>query len=436
VTPLAVLSLTLLVSVVALVVDGGSLMEERRHAQATADAAALAAAADLFTNYALNQGTDPAGSAQSSALAYAAANGYDNDGLQSVVTVRISPQNYLGGPGAGQPIPPGHAEVTVQYNASRMFSAVFGSDGIPVRARAVARGKWSPLPQGLVLLNLTAAGVLTSSSTGRINVVNAGVQINTGSSAGISLSSGATVTASQFNLNKNANLASSVLSSLLHVGGGTAPILYGDPIPDPLRSLPDPDPVKLGLPQRGTNTKAGGGILHLYPGVYVGGIAANGGAIIILHANADGTPGIYDLQGGGLTVSGPSTIMTAPGETAGVMIYNDWTSSSDSINLSGSGILKLLPPATGPYTGVVIFQKRGTLTNPAPKLTLSGTGLLQVTGTVYAAYAHIDLSGGSSGGVVGGQIIADTMSLSGSATVNIDRQTDPVARVRTIYLVQ
>src|SRR5579871_2781951 len=108
VTPLAVLSLTLLVSVVALVVDGGSLMEERRHAQATADA-----------------------------------NGFTNDGVQSVVTVNVSPQNYQGGPNAGSALPPGYVEVIVQYNASRTFSGIFGPGTIPVCGRAVARGRWA-----------------------------------------------------------------------------------------------------------------------------------------------------------------------------------------------------------------------------------------------------------------------------------------------------
>ena len=98
--------MTLLVSMVALVVDGGSLMEERRHAQAIADASALAAAADLYTNYGTNSGADPKGSAAASAQAIANANGFTNDGVQSVVTVNLSPQNYQGGPNVGSALPP------------------------------------------------------------------------------------------------------------------------------------------------------------------------------------------------------------------------------------------------------------------------------------------------------------------------------------------
>src|SRR6185437_10775075 len=83
VTPLTVLSLALLLGVIAVAVDGGSLMEERRHVQATADAGALAAAA---------------------------ANGFSNDGVQSVVTVSVSPQNYQDGPNAGKALPAGYVE--------------------------------------------------------------------------------------------------------------------------------------------------------------------------------------------------------------------------------------------------------------------------------------------------------------------------------------
>src|ERR1700682_4237190 len=51
VMPWVLLSATVIFGVVALGLDGGRLMDERRHAQATADAAALAAANDLYQNW-------------------------------------------------------------------------------------------------------------------------------------------------------------------------------------------------------------------------------------------------------------------------------------------------------------------------------------------------------------------------------------------------
>ena len=50
VTAQVALSLSALMAMLAVVADGGLLLVERRHAQATADAAALAAASDLYGN--------------------------------------------------------------------------------------------------------------------------------------------------------------------------------------------------------------------------------------------------------------------------------------------------------------------------------------------------------------------------------------------------
>src|SRR5947209_3481131 len=117
-------SLTVLMSVVAISLDGGVLLAERRHAQAVADSAAMAAACDLYDNYFTNNGTDPSSTAKNSALATASANGYANDGSGSAVTVNIPP---LTGPFAGRK---GYVEVTVQYNQGRSFSTIFGASNI------------------------------------------------------------------------------------------------------------------------------------------------------------------------------------------------------------------------------------------------------------------------------------------------------------------
>lgn len=435
VTPLTVLSLSLLLGVAALAVDGGMLLEDRRHVQAAADAAALAAAADLFANYPVNQGADPNGTAKASALTTANANGFSNDGTQSIVTVNISPRNYQAGPHAGTPLPPGYAEVIVQYNAGRLFSGVFGSGVIPVRGRAVARGIWGPSSDGVVLLNLQVSGAFSSNSSGGLSV-DGGFRVNSSSSTALNISGGI-VTASQFHFNQAIKpLSSSVLSLFLGLGGSSPAIQYEAAIPDPLRYLPDPDPAALGLTLQGQNRSITSGIVNLYPGVYSGGINISGGAIAILHANSDGTPGIYFLQGGGLTVSGPSYLIMAAGETAGVMIYNDWSSNSDAITLSGSGSATIQPPAFGLYKGISIFQKRGTLTTAAPPITLSGSGSMNVTGTVYAAYANVAMSGSAGVNNMGGQLIADTLTLSGSAAITINRGTEPIANTRQFGLVE
>ncbi|HZV06013.1 MAG TPA: pilus assembly protein TadG-related protein [Gemmataceae bacterium] len=439
VTPLTVLSLSLLVGVVAMAVDSGTLMEARRHVQATADAAALAGASDLYTNYLSNQGIDSNGTALKSAQDTASSNGFANDGVQSTVTVRTSPQTYVGGPNQGKALPAGYIEVTIQYNASHLFSGVFGSGTTPVRARAVARGRCAPLAAtDAFALNLKASAALKVSNLLGGLAVNTNIQANSKSSTAVQVSGLAKITTPLITLNPNTGgLIGSILSFLLGIGGSTPTVTTCLPLPDPLRYLPVPDPVSLGLTTQGTNLTISSGNVDLYPGVYNGGIQISGTANVTLHANSDGTPGIYYLNGSnGFTISGSASVKTASSETAGIMIYNNWSSSTDAINISSSGTITITPPASGIYRGLSIFQKRGTLSSAGPTMSINGQANTNVTGTIYAAHASVSLTASSSTNVSAGQIIADTISVSGLATLNINPGSQPTANARILGLVE
>src|SRR4051794_35630516 len=118
VAPLVAVSMTVLLSFVAIAIDGGLLFDRHQQSQAAADAAAFAAAEYLFANYPLDQGTDPQGKAKQRAIDNAKANGFTD------VTVNIPPQS---GPFAGLT---GYAEVIVRANQRRFFSSIFGSQDI------------------------------------------------------------------------------------------------------------------------------------------------------------------------------------------------------------------------------------------------------------------------------------------------------------------
>jgi hypothetical protein len=427
VAPLTVLSLAVFMGMVALVLDGGRLQEERRHAQATADAAALAAAADLLANFISNGGTDPSGTAKASALATAAANGYNNDGVNSVVTVNLSPQSYQGGPNAGQALPPGYVEVIVQFNEPRTFSNVFGSGAVPVSARAVARGLMD-FDATVVLLDLSAANALSVSGNAAVQVAG-GIVVN--SNSGSAVNAGGSVTASAYYFVPGAGV-----SGTLGGSNGAGPVIdRGPPLPDPLRHLAIPNPTQ--LPVQSNAPLNAGGTTDLYPGVYKGGISVSGGGTVTLHANADGTPGIYYLQGGGFTTSGQAIITTAANETAGVLLYNAWSSAGDGIKISGGAGMTLVPPASGPWQGISIFQARGTQSSLGPAITISGQGAINIGGTFYAAYAPLVISGGAgSTNTIGGQYVVDTLTVSGKGTINITRNNLPIARTRRYGLVE
>jgi Flp pilus assembly protein TadG len=63
VAPLVALCLIPVLSLVAIALDGGALLDQRRSCQAAADAAALAAAEDLYWNWRGNSGFDKDGTA-------------------------------------------------------------------------------------------------------------------------------------------------------------------------------------------------------------------------------------------------------------------------------------------------------------------------------------------------------------------------------------
>jgi hypothetical protein len=436
--PLTLVSLSLLAGVVALVVDGGTLMEARRHVQAVADAAALAAATDLYVNYPANQGIDVSGTAQTSALSIASANGFSNDGVQSIVKVITSPQQYQGGPNSGQPLPAGYVEVSIQYNVSRLFSGIFGAGTTPVPARAVARGRCAAFTNNAAwVLNLHMNDAFTVSSLGGLRVYG-GVSINSKNSSALNVTSPLGVAASQFTCNPS----SSVIESLFfNLTGGTLTPITSRSQPDPLRYLSPPDSVQLNLSSQGNNLIISSGTVNLYPGVYSGGIQISNSANVILHANSDGSPGIYYLQGqNGLQLLNSASLTTASGETAGVMIYNDWTDITGTINLNSSGTVTLTPPASGTYRGLSIFQRRGTRSNLAPSVSVGGAGNYNVTGTIYAAHGNVTLIGDNSTNVLGGQVIADTLTIDGLATVNINNinpgTQSLVANQRVLGLVE
>src|SRR5262245_30925881 len=143
---LVALLLTGLVGVLAIALEGGLMADNRRRAQAAADAAALAAATTLFENYPAIEAnsfqipSNVKSSAEAAALASAATNGFNNDVTNSTVTVNIPPTSGPFTQQLSQRGDPVHAEVIVTYYQPRYFSRLWGSSSTPITTRAVARG--------------------------------------------------------------------------------------------------------------------------------------------------------------------------------------------------------------------------------------------------------------------------------------------------------
>jgi hypothetical protein len=409
---LVAVCMVMLLSFVAIAVDGGSLLDQRRHAQSTADMAALAAAESLFKNYNTNHGFDPWGSAARAAKSIAAANGYSNDGTSSVVRVRTSPQTYSGGPNQGKVLPRGYAEVTVQYNQQRFFSKILGAGSIPVPARAVARGQWEPAFVGIHVLDLHEPSALRATGGGSGNVVGgAAVIVNSDASDAAVTTGGSTLRASKF-----------AVTGGTSGGGFIGEVNTGTPPqPDPLRNIPQPQASDYSVQSNGPKHYSNGN-RTISPGVYNGGIAITG------QANVTMEPGVYYMKGGGFSMTGQGNLIAN-----GVIIYNDPKQPSDVISISGSngGSVTMTPPTSGAYKGLTLFQNR----TATQTLTVSGNGAFHMSGTFYAAGALLTVTGNGAG-QIGSQYVSRLLDINGGGGLGIDYDPDQVVPRRILGLVE
>jgi hypothetical protein len=404
-------SLIALVGITAIAVDGGLLLDDYGRVQSAADTAALAAAADLYANYLTGNGLDPNHTASNSAFANAAANGFTNDGVTSIVAVNIPPSK---GPFKGMP---SYVEVIITYNQKRGFSNIFGDGDLPVQARAVAQGSWTTIRDGILVLDPTSKGSLSTGGGGSITITGGAPIIvdSNNSQAAIANGTGA-MTAPVFDI-------TGIPGTATPGGGSFSGTIYSGvpPTPDPLKYLPEPDPTTMTLQSKNATQIAGTKDVTLYPGVYQGGIKVTGQGNVTL------MPGIYYMDGGGFTYTGQGNL-----NAQGVMIFNAPQSNSDVVNVSGSGSVNWTPPTTGIYQGISIFQDR----DATATVSVSGNGGMYITGTFYAADALMNISGSGTNNYIGSQYISYDLALGGNGNININYGNAPIPRSRVLKLVE
>jgi len=420
------ISLVGMLAVLALSLDGGLLLDKRRQAQGAADAAALAAASELFkayfTNGALDNGPLPgktgpaAGDIAKFAKDVAKANGFEDGQNGVTVEVHIPP---ITGLFIGQP---GHAEVKISTVQRRYFSRVFGpSTDIPLGARAVARGKRTTINNGIIVLDPDDKGSFSTGGGALVTVKGtASVLVNSANSEAMIANGGGTVT-SQAGYNVTG------MPGYSTPGGGSfgGTINSGiPPTPDPLRTIPEPDPSTMVTRSTKRLTHSSASTITLNPGLYIGGISVSGKGNVVLN------PGIYYMQGG-FSFTGQGSITGN-----GVMIYNDPQSNSDNINLSGQGSITLSPPTSGTYQGISLFQKREGSIQPTVSVTGNGTAPLLITGTFYVPSALLNVTGNGTQDTIGSQYISNTLALGGNGSFNVDWNPAVVPGVRQVWLVE
>jgi Flp pilus assembly protein TadG len=401
VTALVAVCLIIILGFVAIVVDGGLLFDQHQRVQAAADAAALAAADDLFKMWPQGQGADPFGTAKAAAIAVAKANGYTD------VTVNIPP---LSGPFTGMA---GYAEVYVNYQQKRYFSRIFGSTDVSVKCRAVSQGMWSAPKVGILVLDPTASGSVSMVGGSSITVTGASFIIDSNSpTAGLG-NGNASVTASEIDITGVPGYSGGTWSGTIYSG-----VL---PTPDPLAYLPEPDPTSMTIQSTHGIHASGNQTLNLSPGVYQGGITVTGGATLNM------APGIYYMDGGGFSFTGLGNL-----NATGVMIVNAPRVQNDIININGNGAVNLSPMTTGIYAGISLWQTR-TSTNT---IQVTGNGGQSITGTFYTAHGTLAVGGNGTNNVLGSQYISDMLSVNGNGSFTVAWNANLVAHARIVRLVE
>jgi len=228
----------------------------------------------------------------------------------------------------------------------------------------------------------------------------------------------------------------------------TPPPQTGQPYyPDPLGNLPAVPVASLTV-QSQVRLVLNNETQVLQPGVYVGGIELRNTSIALLR------PGIYVFDGGGLAVGAQATVCSISntstatdcanwssncGDTdCGVLLFNRGTESGTGamgqVSVSAGATVRLLayderaiPPdvtAYPLYRNLLLWQDANPPAGPTyaqPVVALNGGGNFDISGTVYAPQAAVQM-GGTSGGSQGSgdveltlQFIAWDLSIQGNA---------------------
>jgi len=381
-----------LIGLTALAVDGGMAYSDRRQAQNAADAAALAGGLAYARGNSIN----------STALARANTNGYDNDGTTNTVTVSSvnAPAGVCPGNQPGKDI-----TVQIQNTVETYFGPVVGINQITNSVTATARACDSynaPMFPGNAIIGLRPTGTnFDAHGTPDWTITGGGIFSNSSSGSSAICGGAAGV------ITDSAVTAVGGISLGCHtveVDGGEIegasqyqPADYTGWLP----RVPDCD---------GTATLSGGQ-WHPQSGA--------DGSRVAFSGDMDFAPGLY-------------CVTNSPGPFHGAISGNGVTfylmSSSFSMKFNGGGNLTAQAPQNGgEYHGVLIFS--------APKFTngvlqcsqaidMRGNGNADVVGSIILPSATVTMFGNSGTGGFHTQIIGCAIDSGGNADINITYQAN------------
>jgi len=466
--PLFVLSMIVILSIGALVIDGAGMLVTRRHLQNAGDAAALAGAnliqktgsgsvcsstagpppgsarSDIVTAVTNSLATNYPGLVAGN-ISVTCPNGWDNSAVQ--VDLHVTAASYLSGA-------IGFGARNVATTSIAVNGQIAGSN-YSVVLLDPSNSSWPNGRKGCPAMLISGGPTVTFDGSVMIDsactAANGGALASNGSSATVTMASG---------------------KSIMMVGGYSlgpltitpAPTTGSISIPDPLITL---DAINTsGMTVRSASKLTLNNTTQtLQPGIYTGGIQLKNSSIALLR------PGIYVIDGGGLDIGAQasfcsiSTASTAtncssfttdcPDTTCGVLILNKGTASGGTamgqVTIGAGSTLKLRAyderAITGgdyQYRNMLLWQDSTPAASSSyaqPIVALSGGGTVDISGTVYAPQAKVQMGGGSGGS--GGsttnatlQFICWDYEISGNSTFHFFYNDAEFARPKDYGLVK
>lgn len=451
-------------AIAAIVVDLGLSWMLRRQEQNAADPAAIAAAAYI------EDGDMPA--MHVAACFYAQENGFFVDDTDDCLAARTAGDLDVQWPPASGPFEGNDGMVQVLISAQHVsfFGRIFGPDHATVTTGAVAaREQTSANSNSLVALHpdQCAAGKTHGNATITIDPAvnpdtgvdyNGGyVHVNSSCNNGnfdndCSNGSGA--------FKQGGAAGTEIIAPMIYING-TCEVAGGtvdSPVTEGAGRTPDPmwglrGPRQQDYPAGHCPKVQSGSIVYvdvlptdgpcqwnkkdttvtLTPGVYWGGWKFSGQNVTVKLE-----PGIYIIAGGGIEIKGSAEIDSTPAVIGGgpdpgsdparVLIFSTdnttdpaCSSSTDArciqgkIEMAGDASLRLWGLDSGPWKGMLMWQDRHG-SDPAAPIKLTGGGVMNLAGTIYAPLADVKITGNgeAEGTRLAVQIISSTWDLGGN----------------------
>ncbi|ACL58700.1 conserved hypothetical protein [Methylobacterium nodulans ORS 2060] len=320
-------------------------------------------------------------------------------------------------------------EVILTEVRPRLFSSVFSSEPVSIRARAVASIVAGS--QACVLaLSPAASGAVTLSGSTVVNLKGCDIASNStaadaflmsGSSAALSAgcasSVGGAVTTIQLKLTQCATVKTS------------APVVR-----DPYASVVEPAAFgtcqnsNVGTPSTSTTLTP----TENHP---IGVKSMRFCAGLNLKGQVTFAPGLYIIENGDMTVNGgdlnATSLITLTG--SGVTFY---FANGGRLRLGGNAVLNLKAPTSGPFSGILFF---GSRTSAGANQVVNGTSGSTLQGAVYMPGSDVLFTGNSAstGGCT--QVIGRTVTFSGNSSLGStcdNAGTKTILTSETVVLVE